>query len=70
MKPLELKELRNHHGLTLRQAAKLCQVAPSTYKNWEYGTARMPDAYSLYFTVRIRTEAQRLAQEKEKEIKS
>lgn len=32
-----LRRLRKRSGLTTQEVAKLCQVAESTYREWEYG---------------------------------
>ena len=50
----EIKALRLSKGVTVLQAADLCEVAYSTFHRWEAGKRAMPTAYELLFRTRIK----------------
>lgn len=42
MKPDDLKSLRERHGITQEEAARLAMVTPRCFQHWEHGTRSMP----------------------------
>jgi transcriptional regulator with XRE-family HTH domain len=43
--PRRIARLRKEHGLTIKQVAEYIQVPTTTYRDWEYGRAKLDTTY-------------------------
>lgn len=53
MSPHELIKLRNKHGLSVAECARMVKVSDRTWRRWEDGTRTMPEGAVDLFKIKL-----------------